>query len=111
MFLGFFHPFPNLSILPLILSVLVSGLFAVTIHSRYSFLFVNDRELKKSDSFLCFFNAFARSSGSRTSLVFDSTQLNISLSFGLASFFRSASVFILKATVDHVSSKEIRLIQ
>ena len=41
-FLGFFNPFSSLSIVPFILSFLVSSLLAVTIHSTYSFLLVKE---------------------------------------------------------------------
>src|SRR5262249_11477689 len=77
----------------------------------YSFLLVKESELKKSDCFLFFFNKEARSSGSFTSLVCGFTHLNISLSFGFASFFLSSSVFGRKPNTDQVSSNEIRLIQ
>src|SRR5687768_1226639 len=111
MFLGFFHPLANRSIVPFILSVLVSFLLAVTIHSTYSFLLVKESKSNVAASFLFFFNDTARSSGSLTSLVLGSTQLNISLVFGLASFFLSASVFARNPKTDQVSSKEIKLIQ
>src|SRR5689334_20797280 len=75
MFLGFFQLLPNLSIVPLILSFRVSSLFAVTIHSIYSFLFVNERDEKNSDCFLFFFKAAERSSGNFTSLVSGFTHL------------------------------------
>src|SRR5436190_11996499 len=54
---GFFHCLANLSIVPLTLSFLVSSLFAVMIHSIYSFLLVKDRVLKNSSRFLFLLNA------------------------------------------------------
>src|SRR5688572_10366404 len=77
-FLGFFQFLPSLSIVPLILSFLVVSCLAVTIHSIYSFLLVNESVLKNSVAFLFFFKAEPRSSGSFTSLVCGFTHLKIS---------------------------------
>src|SRR5690348_13145756 len=108
---GFFHPLVNRSIVPFSRSLRVSSRLAVTIHSIYSFLQLKDRASNNPASFLFFFKIAARSSGRRTSFVFGSTYLNTSRSsFGLASFFRSASVFKRHPKTDQVSSNEIRLI-
>src|SRR5438552_15515994 len=96
LFAGFFHPFASLSIVPFILSFLVSSLLAVTIHSRYSFLLVKESESNAVDSFLFFFNDDVTSSGKRTSFVSDLIHLNISLSsLGFASLFRWAYVLVM----------------
>src|SRR4030095_6062627 len=104
--------FPNLSIEPAIRSFLVSSRLAVTIHSMYSFLLVNESVSKYSASFLFFLIAPAKSGGRFTFFETGSTHLKTSLSCcGFASFFLSCSVLARKPNTDQVSSKEIRLIQ
>lgn len=70
---GFLHCLVSLSIVPFTRSILVSSLFAVMIHSMYSFLFVKERALKKPSCFLFFLRAIARSSGNFTVFVCGST--------------------------------------
>src|SRR6218665_844226 len=109
---GFLRFFASFSIVPVTRSLRVSSRFAVMIHSIYSFLLLKESVSKNPACFLFFLKALIRSSGSFTSLVAGFTQLKISRCAGFASaFFLSAVVFVLKPKTDHVSSKEIRLIQ
>jgi hypothetical protein len=109
---GFLRFFASFSIVAATRSILVSSRFAVTIHSIYSFLLLNESVSKNSACPLFFLNAAMRSSGSFTSFVAGFTQLKISRWAGFArAFFLSAAVFCLKPKTDQVSSKEIRLIQ
>src|SRR5579871_235667 len=110
MFLGFFHFLFNRSMVPFIRSNLVSSLFAVTIHSTYSFLLLKESELKNASAVLFFFRAAANSSGKRMVFFSALMYLKISLTLGSDVLFLSASVFKRQPKADQVSLNEIRFI-